>query len=351
MKGFGGKKMNSCERVKCAMHYQAVDKVPLQYYYTPVGFYEHGEKLNDLFASLPGDFEPFVRQEIPVLKSSDFDSQGKYHKIETDIWGTQREFRIFGIQGIAKKFPIEDQEDLETYQCPAAPALEGPEYDEFENMIQEKKNLGLYAQAGCGNLYEKLIALYGDENVLCDMVLDEPGLHTLADRIADYDAALVQRALKAKADGISFGDDYGTEKGLLMSPQCWRSFIKPRLKRIFQPAVDAGLDIHFHSCGKVMDILEDLKEIGVTSIWPQLPAYNMEELAARCRDLQLAVAIHTDRANTMTFGTPDDVRELVKREFETFRMMDGGSWFYVEADNGFPFENIRALVETIAMWR
>ena len=39
------------------------------------------------------------------------------------------------------------------------------------------------------------------------------------------------------------------------------------------------------------------------------------------------------------------------REYDTFRMGDGGSWFYVEADNGFPFENIETLVETIAQWR
>jgi hypothetical protein len=101
----------------------------------------------------------------------------------------------------------------------------------------------------------------------------------------------------------------------------------------------------------VMPILPDLRDIGVTAIWPQLPAYNMRELAKTCRELSLAVAIHTDRANVMTFGTPDQVRTLVEEEFETFRMMDGGSWFYVEADNGFPFKNIEALVNTIAQWR
>jgi len=53
----------------------------------------------------------------------------------------------------------------------------------------------------------------------------------------------------------------------------------------------------------------------------------------------------------MTYGTPNDVRELVKREFETFRMMDGGSWFYIEVDNGFPYANIEALVQTIAEYR
>ena len=36
---------------------------------------------------------------------------------------------------------------------------------------------------------------------------------------------------------------------------------------------------------------------------------------------------------------------------DAFRVMDGGAWFYVEADNGFPFDNLRALVETIALWR
>jgi len=161
----------------------------------------------------------------------------------------------------------------------------------------------------------------------------------------------VELAAAAGADGVSMGDDYGSERSLLMSPAMWRSFIKPRLKYIMEPAVRAGLDIHFHSCGYVWDILEDLKELGVCSIWPQIPAYNMEALAEKCRSLQLAVAVHTDRANTMTFGTPQQVRDLVKREYDVFRMGEGGAWFYVEADNGFPYENIEALVRTIAQWR
>jgi len=77
----------------------------------------------------------------------------------------------------------------------------------------------------------------------------------------------------------------------------------------------------------------------------------METLAKRCRELELAVEIHTDRANIMTYGTPAQVRDLVYREFETFKMMDGGAWFYIEADNGFPYANLEALVQTIAELR
>jgi hypothetical protein len=115
--------------------------------------------------------------------------------------------------------------------------------------------------------------------------------------------------------------------------------------------VDADLDVIFHSCGMILPILDDLREIGVNAIWPQLPLYDMANFAARCKGLGIAVAIHTDRANTMTYGTPGQVRALVEREYETFRMWEGGSWFYVEADNGFPYENIEALVNTIAQWR
>jgi len=343
--------MTRRERVRRAMHYMPVDRVPLRYYYCPVGYYEHGDKLNDLYAALPGDFEPFARRPVVGPPPEDFDAEGKFHAFKTDEWGTVWEYRIFGVTGIPAKHPISSPEEAEAYLVPKPPVAAGAEFEAFAEGIRAQKAADYYTMPGCGNLYEKLIALYGDENVLCDLAMDEPALHKLADRIVEYDAGLLARAVKAGADGVAFGDDYGTERAMLMSPKCWRSFFKPRLKELFRPAREAGMDIHFHSCGQIMPILEDMKEIGVTSIWPQIPAYNMEELASRCRALGLAVEVHTDRANTMTYGTPAQVREMVKREFDVFRMMEGGAWFYVEADNGFPFANLEALVETIALWR
>lgn len=340
--------MTSRERVQRAMHFQSVDKVPLRYYYCPVGYYEHGNKLNDLYASLPGDFEPYRRVPVPTPDPADFDTSGRYCSRMTDEWGVTWQYLIYGIAGIPCIRPISIPEEAAAYMPPEPPAVLDPVYAQA---IASHKESGLYAMAGCGNLYEKMISLYGDENVLCDIVTDAPEIHILADRILEYDAALLERAVRAGADCVSFGDDYGSERALLMAPETWRKFFKPRLKKLFAPAVSAGLDVHFHSCGQIWDILGDLQEIGVTSIWPQLPAYNMKELADRCRELGLAVEIHTDRARTMTYGTPEDVRELVKREFDTFRMQDGGSWFYVEADNGFPYANLEALVETIAQYR
>lgn len=338
--------MTGRERVQKAKHFKMPDKVPVEFYYCPVGYYEHGEKLNELYATLPGDFSPFQRMPVPVLPRSDFDEEGNYHVFRRDDWGVLWEYRIFGIAGMPVEFPLRDISRLDGYVFPPVPRLAGPDFDRQCMKVNEHQQQYYYSQH-VGSLFELLIQLCPEENALVDMELDEPGINKLADRLVEHAIANVNLAVAEKADGISFGDDYGTEKGLIMSPRTWRRFIKPRLREIFAPAVKANLDIHFHSCGQISDILEDLREIGVNSIWPQIPAYDMPALAHRCRSLGLGIAVHTDRARTMTYGKPQDVRDLVRREFDVFRMADGGSWFYIEADNGFPFENIEALVNTI----
>lgn len=342
--------MTGRERVRAAMDFRPVDIAPLQYFYAPVGYYEHGEKLNDLFSTLPGDFEPFSRQPIPRPGPEDYDADGSYHAFARDEWGTLWEKRIFAVWGIPCEYPLDDLSRLDDFRPPEKPALSGPAFDALCEANREHKKL-YYKLHHTGSLLERMRSLRRDSDVLCDIALDEPDIHRLADMILDRCASDVELAIKSGADGVSFGDDYGTERGLLLSPGMWRGFFKPRLKALFKPAKDAGLDVVFHSCGKVMELLPDLREVGANAIWPQLPAFDMAELAARCRELGLAVAVHTDRANTMTYGKPQDVKELVKREYETFRMWEGGSWFYVEADNGFPFENLEALVEQIAEYR
>jgi len=329
--------MTSRERVNAAMHYKKPDRIPVQYHYGPVGFYEHGEKLNDLYSEMEGDFTPFKRMEIPKPPASDFDKEGKYHAFKLDEWGTYWEYRIFGVWGLPKEYPLADASKIKNYKCPALPAP-----------VQSSKiNDDFYHMAGCGNIYEKIIMLRPEADILMDIISDEPHIHDLTDKIVEYNSFFVKNAVANGADGISFGDDYGTARGLMMSRELWRKFFFPRLKTLFEPARKAGMNIHFHSCGNVWELLPDFAELGVTSVWPQIPAFDMKKLAVRCKELGLSVAIHTDRARTMTFGTPQEVRELILREHEAFRPDEGGSWYYIEADNDFPFANIEMLVRTI----
>ena len=80
-------------------------------------------------------------------------------------------------------------------------------------------------------------------------------------------------------------------------------------------------------------------------------AYGEGELARFCRQAGIAIALHPDRGDLMIRSRPADVRSAVLKLAEEFSVSDGGAWFYIEIDSGFPFENSEALIETIGRLR
>ncbi len=158
--------MTRRERVRHAMHYQPVDKVPLQFYYTPVGYYEHGDKRNDLFARHPGDFEPFRRQPIPQLPPSAFDPDSNYHATMTDSWGVTWTYRFFGIAGIPSKHSLNAPEDIAGYVFPNPVATEGEEDETYVYYMRQNQTADYFTFSEVGRIHELLLALYGDEAVM-----------------------------------------------------------------------------------------------------------------------------------------------------------------------------------------
>ncbi|MCL2519354.1 MAG: hypothetical protein FWF15_12405, partial [Oscillospiraceae bacterium] len=246
------------------------------------------------------------------------------------------EYRVYGIMGHAMDFPIKSTADMADYQFPPLPKIYNPFSKEY------------FVMPGAGGAYlERMSAIRGFENFLMDLYDDSAEINNFLDRITDYYLENIVNLIRAGAEGIAFGDDFGTQDGLILSKDLFRHAIKPRLKRLTDPIKQADLHIHFHSCGRVLELFEDFKDIGVNSVWLQMPVYDMVELRDACREYNFSAALHPDRTVTMTHGTPEDVRELILKINEVFKPKDGGSWFYIETDTGFPFENIKALVETV----
>jgi hypothetical protein len=340
------------ERVYSALNYKNPDIIPLEYHPSPRGFYEHGEKLRQLFRENVGDFGIVNEAPIPVPEINSFDPDGSYHEFKEDEWGTVWEFRIFCMQGHPVKWPLENIEEIHEYIHPAQtiPAIGSQKFFELKKSMELHKSKYFYKTGWIGIL-EKMHALRRFEDVLMDIAMDTPEINKLADMITEYHAEDIRRMIALGVDAVQFGDDYGTQSSLLMRPELWRRFIKPRLARLMKPIKEAGIKVCFHSCGNINELLNDLKEIGTDSIWPQLSVYDNDELARHFRDIGLAVAIHIDRANTMTHGSPDDVRKAVDEAVRIFKPELGGAWFYIEIDNGFPYENIEALMSSIAKYR
>ena len=334
--------MQPRERVIEAIEYRPPDVVPLRILPAAGGFYEHGQKLVDLTRQCGHDFGDLSDLALPTPPPpEDFDADGRYHAFRTDEWGTRWEYRIFGIWGHPVEWPLNDWAKLSDYQAPALPPMEEPESETGRH----QEPYYLLGSGGPG-LLEKLISLRRFEEVLMDLARDTPEIHRLTDLIVAHAAAQVQRSLARGVDGVAFGDDFGTENGPLVSPERWRSFFKPRYEALFAPVRRAGKHIFFHSCGQLGPLLEDLRDLGVDVLWPQLPAYHLSELARRCRRIGLALELHPDRGDLMQNGTPQQVRDYVYRLLETFDTPNGGSWLYLEVDPNFPWPNVVALFET-----
>ena len=333
------------DRVFAALDFRPTDVVPLQIFAAPGGLYEHGRRLADLIQACGHDFGDLGTIALPEPPGpQDFDPDGRYHAVRTDEWGTTWEYRIFGVWGHPKAWPLADMGRLDAYRTPAPPPTAGPAFEAARAEAARMRERWFHL-AGGGSLLEKLISLRRFEDVLVDIQLDTPEVNRLADLVAEHCAGCVRHALALGADAVAFGDDFGTATSLLMPPAVWRRFFKPRYRALFEPIRRAGKRVFFHSCGQIGAILDDFADLGVAAVWPQLPLFEPADLARRCRDLGLAVQLHPDRGDLMQRGSPGAVRDYVLRLVDTFRpTARGGAWLYIEIDPGFPWANVEALL-------
>ena len=333
------------ERMLAALAFQPVDVVPLQIHPSPGGIFDHGQKLIDLMRRCGHDFDDLDHLRLAEAPATDFDADGRYHRFATDEWGTLWEYRLYGVWGYRVGYPLADISRLSDYRTPAVPRLEGAALAQARAAAEAHREV-YYHVGGSVSLFETMQSLRPFEDVLIDITEDTPEINRLADMLLEYCSGIVANSLAIGADAIMVGDDFGTQRALLMSPSTWRRFFKPRYRALLEPAVRAGTKVLFHSCGCIGSILEDLREVGADSIWPQLALFDHRELARRCRELGLAVQLHPDRGELMQRGTPARVRDHVLRLVEEFDCLHGGAWLYLEVDPGFPWANVEAMFET-----
>jgi uroporphyrinogen decarboxylase len=156
------------------------------------------------------------------------------------------------------------------------------------------------------------------EELMVDMATESDEADVLLNRLADFSLKVALEAVRMGADWIWFGDDMGSQKSMLMSPDLWRKYYKNRMKRIIREVKSKKEDIiiAYHSCGSVFPIIGDLVEIGVQVLNP------IQESAANMNQLQIK-ELYGDRLtlmcglDTQTFllnSSPDEVYNAMKNK-------------------------------------
>jgi len=128
-------------------------------------------------------------------------------------------------------------------------------------------------------LFERSWLLLGMENAIIAYIEHPDEMFSMIGAIADYKISLVRKFHEVtRMDVLWYGDDWGTQNNLFMSPETWRTIIKPHTKRIYDAAKELGIIINQHSCGKIEAVFADMVEMGA-DIWnPCQPCNDLAEL-------------------------------------------------------------------------
>jgi hypothetical protein len=310
--------MKSKERVRRAVDFAHPDRVPLLY------FNEDKEKSDVVL--------------IPYGKAAGFQDPNP----EVTEWGYVWE-KIDGTMGQPRSHPLTDWSLLDAFVPPDAAAP--GRFDDVPAFMEANRDRYLVGDLVITG-FNIATFVRGFENTMEDLYLEPENLGRLLDMVFDFEAGIVDRFLALGVDAIYYGDDFGSQQGLLMSPALWREVVKPRYAKAFAQVHAAGKHVYFHCCGAIASILPDLIEIGADILNLNQPdIFGIDALAAYKG--QVCFNCPVDHQTVAIHGTRDEIRAYVKRLHEGLGGPEGGFFGYIEeySSIGMSRENYEAIKE------
>ncbi len=335
------------ERVRRALAYESVDRLPAQISYTAA----QGRRLAEHFGvtdqvylatGLPARLDnQLVRVDLTFPPRYGDDGSVKF-----DWWGAGFDTHEEGY--FIRISPLAETKDLDAYPWPD-PQAPGLLDDALRSITADAGQHFIVPNFGFA-LFERAWSLRSFVHFFQDMVTDPAFVDDLLDRITAIQLVLIRRFIAAGVDGGYFGDDYGAQDNMLFSPKMWRRYIKPRLAQLFAPFREANLPVLMHSDGKIEAVLPDLVEIGLTAYNPVQPEVSDHAWLQRTFGTRLAYYGGVSTQTVLPFGSPDEVRAAVVACAQA--LAPEGTGLLIAPSHrmmsDIPMANVEALLEAFA---
>lgn len=298
--------MNSRERVIKVLKQEEVDRLPRTLWALPGVPMYRWQEYEEVIGKFPGDFGG------PVCSYG----RGKRCKgdpakvgVNVDAWGSVWYVGEPGVIGEVKEYPLADWSALDTYALPWE-LLDEADLSQVNKSCAQSDR---FIVAGTETRpFERMQFLRGTENLFMDLAYGYKEVFKLRDMLHEFSVREMEMWADTDVDGVSFMDDWGTQKTLLISPKLWREFYKPLYKDYCDILHRKGKYVFFHSDGNIEAIYPDLVEIGVDALNSQLFCMDMEKLGELYAG-KITFWGEIDRQNILPFGTVTDVRKAVGR--------------------------------------
>lgn len=335
--------MTARERVLRTLEFKNPDRLAVDIWALPGTLHRHGPQLDALrrqyppdFASIPGPLDHGMTPQLFEVGSF------------TDAWGCGWENLQAGIIGEVKHPPLADDEAINRYTPPTELFLR--QWQEMESDIRHKiaeaRGRGQFILGGSIIVFERLQYLRGTENLYCDIALESDEFHSLMGFIKDYYKSYLDCWLATDVDAISFSDDWGSQRAMLINPEAWRSLFRPVYKELIERVKAAGKKVFFHSDGYIMELYPELISMGVDAVNSQLWCMDIEEIARRYAG-KITFWGEISRQTTLPHGSTEEIRAAAATMKRLLYVNGGGLIGQSEAGPDVPLENIEAV---FAVW-
>ncbi len=221
--------------------------------------------------------------------------------------------------------PLQNLENLKDYRFPDVAAPE--KFDALQPFVGQARKAEKYIVGFDPILmFERMRALLGFEELMVAPYTQPEGLQALMDRLADLEIAVIEQwARIGNVDAYMTWDDWGLQTTLQMNPETFRQFFKPRYARIVEAAHSHGMHYIWHNCGHIVDMIEDMIEIGVDAVQLDQPRLmGHRELAGRFGGRLCFWNTVDIQWSTMEHLPKNEIRREVADMVKAFNRFHGG---------------------------
>ena len=210
-----------------------------------------------------------------------------------------------------------------------------PKYFDWENLSAvELANVDRDMQAvevGSLNfIYERLATLMGFEEALLAMALEPEATFELLSALTDWKIEVLQYYHKYyRPDIYTFFDDVATERMLFMSPDTYRTLLKPLHTKMANACKELGIIPVQHTCGKADLLVPDMIDEGCDG-WSAVQATNdIEAIIQQYGDKFVIIGgYNSNGAPGLETATEPEVRAEVRRCMESYGKYRKGYIFF-----------------------
>jgi uroporphyrinogen decarboxylase len=319
--------MTNRERVVRAINFENPDKVPLW-------LLNKGQEEGDI-----------LWYDIRIQEGG---HSASYHGGDKSEWGFTWNRLDDGTMGMPAEPVIKTWDDLESYKLPDLdPDRRLKNLPDFLAQSEGYFRLAVPIITG----FEIYRALRGFQNTMIDLIEENENALFLLDKIFSFEKEIMTLSAENGFHGFYFGDDWGTQRDLMISPELWRRIFKPRYEDQFHHAKSLGMYTIFHSCGNITKIVPELHEIGLDVMYISQPrVVDVDAISSELKGKQCFMSL-VDWQEISIPGTPEDITREGRRLLDLFNTEKGGFIGYIEDYScmGMSAENFQASVNALSL--